>query len=684
MPFSFVIFLLAWLSLQAAQAADEDWDGIDDELTLTSVFSYPLSYGAEAAISKDQSWAAVWNTQGPEIEIRMLERVVEGWEPVGSLISVAEDASGAKVRLNLDGSVLIVSAAGAIFSYRRAGGEWLVEHRFDFTPEEGSQCTSLAAVAMDDSGSRLVLLCRYYTDIWRGAVQVFDYAHGAWIVKGPPFLSTQNHTISSSDISPDGKRLVISSSAVAAGYLARTITYQWKQEVDPFLGSVIERWFVAGQPIEGAFGPALQNSVMALSLGEDYAGIAQGGALAIYDLELEDWKMRSPAVIGGEYEELSTFAKFKMTPDGNMLFTAPPLFLQTFIRIWRDFGWHLISADNGEFVESHGSIWISPDGRDITVVDRYGGNGSAAIRVFRLDGDLYPQDTDNDSLSNVLDADDDNDGVTDDRDHYPLIPIGDLVDTDFDGAPNNCDSACKALGMEADPDDDNDGLSDEKELEFGTDPLKPDSDGDGWSDREEIEEGTNPLSDSSQPELPRGLPSWLLYQAAKISGEADPDVDPDESCSVGAAVECGTLDYGSGGGDAIGQTARITVKPSATLVLPFSVISGSYYGKVGIVPTSMGLPTDGSGVRMWFSVKAGGAPLLHASCQRNLVFEGSVYWDQSDQLGFGCPIPNSDGPLFLNLRLCISDMTDGSCQAPDVNYGSQSVYVYIQGSTAQH
>ena len=58
------------------------------------------------------------------------------------------------------------------------------------------------------------------------------------------------------------------------------------------------------------------------------------------------------------------------------------------------------------------------------------------------------------------DTDDDNDGVLDTADAFPLISLGSLTDTDGDGRPNDCDSDCQALGMSADTDDDNDGVLD--------------------------------------------------------------------------------------------------------------------------------------------------------------------------------------------------------------------------------
>ena len=80
--------------------------------------------------------------------------------------------------------------------------------------------------------------------------------------------------------------------------------------------------------------------------------------------------------------------------------------------------------------------------------------------------DLYPldekesADVDGDGLGDNADLDDDNDGVTDRRDAYPLISLGGLADNDGDGRPDDCDSDCLANGMAADLDDDNDGIAD--------------------------------------------------------------------------------------------------------------------------------------------------------------------------------------------------------------------------------
>ncbi|MEK9877536.1 MAG: hypothetical protein VW684_12840, partial [Betaproteobacteria bacterium] len=100
------------------------------------------------------------------------------------------------------------------------------------------------------------------------------------------------------------------------------------------------------------------------------------------------------------------------------------------------------------------------------------------------DADGYPNDCDSvcKGLGMDADEDDDGDGVADSVDQYPLISLGGRLDTDGDGIPNDCDSACIATGLVADTDDDGDGVSDADEAVAGSNPLLTDTDGDGYDD----------------------------------------------------------------------------------------------------------------------------------------------------------------------------------------------------------
>lgn len=82
-------------------------------------------------------------------------------------------------------------------------------------------------------------------------------------------------------------------------------------------------------------------------------------------------------------------------------------------------------------------------------------------------------DTDHDGIGNRLDPDDDNDGVPDAQDAFPL-DSRESKDSDHDG-----------IGDNADPDDDNDGVPDAEDA-FPTDPTETkDSDHDGVGDNKD-------------------------------------------------------------------------------------------------------------------------------------------------------------------------------------------------------
>jgi len=101
-------------------------------------------------------------------------------------------------------------------------------------------------------------------------------------------------------------------------------------------------------------------------------------------------------------------------------------------------------------------------------------------------------DTDQDGTGNMEDLDDDNDGLSDENEAVAgTDPL--LIDTDNDGVNDTNDvfpldfnewsnNDGDNLGDNADSDDDNDGLTDEKEHLLGTDQFNHDTDRDGVED----------------------------------------------------------------------------------------------------------------------------------------------------------------------------------------------------------
>ena len=147
---------------------------------------------------------------------------------------------------------------------------------------------------------------------------------------------------------------------------------------------------------------------------------------------------------------------------------------------------------------------------------------SIDLALIVIDGDL--PDTDGDGTANHLDADDDNDGVPDDQDAWPL-EREEWADVDGDRIGDNLDADINADRLADDlngdgtpdceePDWDSDGIPQSGTIpwdafprdrhEWGDtdgdgigDNADPDDDGDGYSDREEKQAHTDALDPNS-------------------------------------------------------------------------------------------------------------------------------------------------------------------------------------------
>lgn len=174
--------------------------------------------------------------------------------------------------------------------------------------------------------------------------------------------------------------------------------------------------------------------------------------------------------------------------------------------------------------------WYSPENAAILkTVDLAKGTNTLEVPAFTVDIALLittdgPPDIDRDGIANDLDADDDQDGVPDVKDAFPLDPaewedkdedwIGDNLDADDDGDGIGDDHNGNGIPDFEELDFDADGVDRAKSVPWDAFPLDSsewrdtdgdgigdnadtDDDNDGVSDNEEVKQGTDPLDSHS-------------------------------------------------------------------------------------------------------------------------------------------------------------------------------------------
>ena len=167
--------------------------------------------------------------------------------------------------------------------------------------------------------------------------------------------------------------------------------------------------------------------------------------------------------------------------------------------------------DNDSVLDTDDLLPLDASESADTDSDGVGDNADNCLDVKNTD----QLDTDNDSLGNACDEDDDNDGVIDELDALPL-DTSEQIDTDADGIGNNADldddndgvpdtldtfsldpneqldTDFDGVGNNSDTDDDNDGVDDDNDAYPLNNLYSADSDGDGMPDAWEVLYDLNP------------------------------------------------------------------------------------------------------------------------------------------------------------------------------------------------
>ncbi|MDN4502685.1 thrombospondin type 3 repeat-containing protein [Alteromonadaceae bacterium BrNp21-10] len=161
--------------------------------------------------------------------------------------------------------------------------------------------------------------------------------------------------------------------------------------------------------------------------------------------------------------------------------------------------------------------------------------------IFPFNGDEQ-QDTDRDGIGNNADKDDDGDGVIDELDMFPL-DIAESVDSDGDGIGNN-----------ADTDDDNDGFSDSVDM-FPFDANEYlDTDGDGIGNNADRDDDGDGVVDESDI-FPLDIAESIDTDGDGIGNNADTDDDNDGFTDEEDAFPFNPAELLDTDGDGIGNNA---------------------------------------------------------------------------------------------------------------------------------
>ena len=153
-----------------------------------------------------------------------------------------------------------------------------------------------------------------------------------------------------------------------------------------------------------------------------------------------------------------------------------------------------------------------------------------------------PDDFEGDHICDIMDSDDDNDGVDDDMDAFPLN-ASEVADNDGDGVGDN-----------ADVDDDNDNVTDGLD-EFPFDGTEwVDTDGDGTGDNADTDDDGDGVEDGNDA-FPLDATEWDDTDGDGLGDNKDPDDDGDNVADVADPFPLDSTEWADDDGDGIGNNA---------------------------------------------------------------------------------------------------------------------------------
>lgn len=175
------------------------------------------------------------------------------------------------------------------------------------------------------------------------------------------------------------------------------------------------------------------------------------------------------------------------------------------------------------------------------------------LDAFPLDS-TESLDTDADGIGNNQDSDDDGDGVADQDDGLSLISLDGRLDSDGDGFPDDCDQICIDAGLLVDDDDDNDGVSDVDDAFPLDESESVDTDADGIGDNADNDDDDDGVADD-EDQFPLDPDETIDSDHDGIGDNADWDDDNDGVADGADLFPLDSSESGDADSDGIGNNA---------------------------------------------------------------------------------------------------------------------------------